>query len=179
MKDSVVWAEQASIIRPAFRVDTLHRNNQGKLQDVTGIDMCTDTSIGRALAFSDVEQDGDTDVFIGSYAHKYLPQSGATLYTNTTMDVPNAAPNFLAVSLRGSTSNRDGVGALVTVRDSEGHVQTKQIFIGDSFYSQHSKTLLFGLGTAQAVHLSVRWPSGAETVLEHIEPRSRVEVTEQ
>jgi hypothetical protein len=178
MKDSVVWSEKASIVRPAFRVDTLHRNNEGKFQDVTGVDICTDTSLGRALAFSDVGQDGDTDVFIGSYAHESLPKSGGTFYKNTVMDISGESPNFLAVSLRGSKSNRDGVGALVTVLDSQGQSHTKQLFIGDSFYSQHSKTLLFGLGTAQAVRLSVSWPSGVETVLEQIEPRSRVVVTE-
>lgn len=174
--------EQSSIVRPAFMVDTLHRNNQGVLQDVTGKDICTDISNGRALAFSDVEQDGDTDIFIGSYANlrslEPSPQGSASLYKNTTMDVASTSPNFLSVSLRGTKSNRDGVGAQVSVLDSQGHTQIKQIFIGDSYYSQHSKTLLFGLGSATVKEVVVTWPSGQITRTNNVGTSTKILIVE-
>jgi hypothetical protein len=176
--ENAAWVEKSKIVRPAFMVDTLHKNNQGVLQDVTGVDICTDISNGRALAFSDLEQDGDTDVFVGSYANSPTPEGGASLYKNTTMNVATAPPHFLSVSLRGTKSNRDGVGAQVTVLDSGGTTHTKQIFIGDSYYSQHSKTLLFGLGSATAQEVIVRWPSGSVSRSSDVTTNSKILMVE-
>jgi tetratricopeptide (TPR) repeat protein len=73
--------------------------------------------------------------------------------------IPELAPS-ISFSLRGIKSNRDAIGAVVTIETGAGH-QTRVIQAGSGFLSQHSKELFFGLGeTKQSVRASIRWPSG-------------------
>ncbi len=63
----------------------------------------------------------------------------------------------VAFVLRGTKSNRDAIGARVSV---DG--QTKWLEAGSGFLSQHSKRLIFGLGAAGSVkRVEITWPSGA------------------
>ncbi len=62
--------------------------------------------------------------------------------------------------LRGTKSNRDAIGAAVTVH-TESLRQTRSLQAGSGFLSQHSKDIFFGLGdTKSPVRASIRWPSG-------------------
>src|SRR5260370_12954730 len=71
-------------------------------------------------------------------------------------DVPSA----IAFRLRGTKSNRDAIGAAVTVETELGR-QTRMLQAGSGFLSQHSKEMFFGLGDAKGpVEVSIRWPSG-------------------
>ena len=66
----------------------------------------------------------------------------------------------MTVRLEGTASNRDGVGAQVTV-DSGGRRQVSQRFGGGSYQSAGAPRLHFGLGGSTRVDaLEVRWPSG-------------------
>ena len=68
--------------------------------------------------------------------------------------------HYLAVKLTGTTSNRDGLGAIVKVT-AGGSTYTK-VMDGNSGYLSHSLyPLYFGLGAAEAVDsIEVPWPSG-------------------
>ena len=68
--------------------------------------------------------------------------------------------HYVAVKLTGTTSNRDGLGAVVKVT-AGGSTYTK-VMDGNSGYLSHSLyPLYFGLGAAQAVDsIEVTWPSG-------------------
>ena len=69
-------------------------------------------------------------------------------------------PAALAVRLAGVKSNRDAIGARVTV-ETDRMRRTKTVQAGSGFLSQHSKELLFGLGASERiVSLTVDWPSG-------------------
>jgi len=86
----------------------------------------------------------------------------------------------LKVQLVGTESNRDGLGARVTVHTESG-VYSK-IHDGQSGYlSQSSYPLYFGLGEADAVtKIEVTWPSGKQqTVSEGIQTNSLLTITEQ
>jgi hypothetical protein len=62
--------------------------------------------------------------------------------------------------LVGTSSNRDGVGARVTVT-AGGHSRSKVRAGGTSYLSASDPRLLFGLGEAPTVEqVEVRWPSG-------------------
>ena len=66
----------------------------------------------------------------------------------------------IAFRLRGVKSNRDAIGAAVTVETESGR-QTRMLQAGSGFLSQHSKEVFFGLGeTKGPVRASIRWPSG-------------------
>jgi len=64
------------------------------------------------------------------------------------------------IQLEGTRSNRDAVGARVTVT-AGGRRQTAWRFGGGSYQSASSPRLHFGLGAADAAEeLEVTWPSG-------------------
>ena len=66
--------------------------------------------------------------------------------------------NWLAVELVGTRSNRDAVGARVTVL-AGGRRQVREVALGDGYGSQNSLRLHFGLGSLAMVdEMTVRWP---------------------
>ncbi len=106
--------------------------------------------VGRGLAAADYDNDGRTDL--------YLADSGgpAALLHNES-ETPH---NWVRLGLRGTASNRDAVGAKVTVR-AGGRVIVRHREGGGSYLSAHDPRLLVGLGNAARVdQVEVRWPSG-------------------
>ena len=68
--------------------------------------------------------------------------------------------NWILLKLTGTKSNRDAIGARVTVR-ANGRHQLQEVRSGGSYISQSDFRLHFGLGTATKVDaLEIRWPSG-------------------
>ena len=121
----------------------------------TGADTIKD---GRGMATADFDNDGDLDIVInnnpGDSGRAELAR--ATLLRNNV----GATRNWLAVELVGTKSNRDGVGAQVTIETGD-EKQLRLVSAGSGFASQHSARLYFGLGTReQADALVVRWPTG-------------------
>jgi hypothetical protein len=87
--------------------------------------------------------------------------------------------NWLQVELVGTGSNRDAVGARVTLY-AEGKRQSREIVLGDGYGSQNSLRQHFGLDHHQVVDkLVVSWPtSGTVQVFEQVPANEIVEVTE-
>ena len=106
----------------------------------------------RSAAIFDVDGDGDLDIVTNDFN-----TSPMVLVSNLS---DKTAVHYVAVKLVGSTSNRDGLGAVVKVT-AAGATYTK-VMDGDSGYLSHSLyPLYFGLGSAQAVEsIDVKWPSG-------------------
>lgn len=76
--------------------------------------------------------------------------------------------HWLAVALRGTTSNALGIGARVTVT-AGGKTQVRELHCGSGFLSSPAPEAHFGLGKTSTVdRLEVRWPSGKRTVLERV-----------
>lgn len=87
--------------------------------------------------------------------------------------------NWLQVELVGTSSNRDAVGARVTLF-AGGKQQSREIVLGDGYGSQNSLRQHFGLDHCQVVEkLIVRWPtSGTVQTFERLAANQIVEVTE-
>lgn len=134
----------------------LWRNNaDGTFADVGLASGVTDTGQGRGLLHLDYDEDGDLDVVIANYA------AAPILYRN---DGGNEG-HWLRVKTVGTVSNRDGVGALVTVTPNAEHPEDFQIWeitAGDSYLSQSELTAHFGLGGfSDAIdQVTIQWPSG-------------------
>ncbi len=123
---------------------------------------------GRALAKLDWNRDGREDVCI---THLDEP---AALLTNTT---PNTG-NFFAVQLRGVRSNRDAIGATVTI-EAGGRQSMQQLVGGDGYLVSNQRQLVFGLGAAGSVaRLSIRWPAGDVQVFEQLPANQEVIIIE-
>jgi len=130
----------------------------------TGADDIRDA---RGLAIADFDNDGDLDIVTNNNPG----DSGRSELARAMLLRNNVGErhNWLAVELEGTESNRDGVGALVTV-ETNGEIQTRQVTAGSSFASQHSARLYFGIGEqTQVAALVVRWPSGRVERFERIE----------
>jgi hypothetical protein len=121
----------------------------------TGADDIRDA---RGTATADFDNDGDLDIVInnnpGDSGRAEL--SRATLLRNNVGE----RRNWLAIELRGTGSNHDAVGALVTV-EAGGEKFTRLVTAGSGFASQQSARLYFGLGDRTQVDaVTVRWPNG-------------------
>jgi Flp pilus assembly protein TadD/peroxiredoxin len=124
----------------------------------SGIDLPDD---GRALVTVDWDHDGDLDVWI---SNRNAPR--LRFFRN---DVPSEN-HHLALRLQGDggSTNRDAIGARVEVVLAGGSSSTstppaliKTLRAGDSFLSQSTKWMHFGLGSAETIELvRVRWPGG-------------------
>ena len=88
--------------------------------------------------------------------------------------------NYLNVKLTGMTSNRSGVGAIVTLT-AGGRTYVKLHDGKSDYLSQSFYPLYFGLGDRDTVdQVQVRWPSGnTQTITGPISANTRLEVTEE
>lgn len=78
---------------------------------------------------------------------------------------PGNAGNWLMLKLKGTVSNRDAIGARVTVKTGKLN-QLREVKSGGSYLSHSDFRLHFGLGSAQSVdELKIRWPTGKEQKL--------------
>jgi len=107
--------------------------------------------VGRGLAVGDLDNDGRLDALL-------VAQGEPPVYLHNR--TPRAGNHSLTLALRGTRSNRDGVGARVTVR-AGGRESVAQRVGGGSYLSAGDPRLHFGLGAAGRVDsVEVRWPSG-------------------
>lgn len=106
--------------------------------------------IGRGVAAADFDLDGDVDVLLTEN------NGPAHLYRNDQQ----AARRSIRFELEGVKSNRDAIGAEVSV-EVAGQTQRQRVHSGSSYLSQSELPLTFGLD-AGIVRAAVRWPSGRQ-----------------
>ena len=125
--------------------------------------------VARGLATGDYDNDGDQDFFVLNIDQPSL------LLRN---DGGNRN-NWLDIKLVGSKSNRDGVGAKVTVRAGEW-IRIEEKMSATSYLSQNDPRLHFGLGQRNKVdEVTVKWPSGKVQKLKDVKINQLVTVVEQ
>jgi tetratricopeptide (TPR) repeat protein len=126
-------------------------NGDGTFSDVSGIVGLDCIQDSRTFALADFDHDGRQEMIL---KNRNSPQ--LRFFKNV---IPDLAP-AIALRLIGKKSNRDAIGACVTVETPSGK-QTRWVQAGSGFLAQHSKELFFGLGATKGpVHATIRWPSG-------------------
>ena len=110
--------------------------------------------VGRGAAYIDYDNDGDLDLLIMDN------RGNARLLRND-----NGNQNeMLRLKLIGSKSNRDAIGAKVTVITNTGEHLFGMVKSGSSYLSQSELPLTFGLGKPSSqekrVDISITWPTG-------------------
>jgi Tfp pilus assembly protein PilF/peroxiredoxin len=148
----------------------LRNNGHGGFDEISGSSGLDVDQDGRAFAVFDYDQDGDADVVL--MAPRSSPQ--LRLFRNDFAGGNGA----VTIHLTGTTSNRDGVGARVTVETDQVSA-TRVVMVGSGFLSQRSKDLLFGVGKSQRiVKVTVTWPSGLVQTFSNIPLNHRVWIQE-
>jgi tetratricopeptide (TPR) repeat protein len=144
-------------------------NGDGTFSDVSaavGLDFLED---GRSFALADLDHDGRLEVVL---KNRNAPQ------LRVLKNVVDELPPSVAFRLEGSKSNRDAIGAVVTI-DAGGLRQTRVLQAGSGFLSQHGKDVFFGLGSAKEhINASIRWPSGRVQELPDLPINGRIWVKE-
>jgi len=153
-----------------FERNVFYANNRdGSFSDVSGVVEMDFLEDGRSFALSDFDHDGRLEAFL---KNRNSPQ--LRVLKNVMKDLPPS----IAFLLRGTKSNRDAIGAVVTV-ETESRRQTRSLQAGSGFLSQHSKELFFGLGEVKGpVQASIRWPSGLVQEIHDLPINHRVWIEE-
>ncbi len=114
--------------------------------------------VGRGAAFGDIDNDGDTDVVISNN------NGFASLMINQSK--PNQ--NWVSIVVEGVKSNKDGIGARLTVVTENG-IQMSYVNPAGSYLSSNDKRVLFGLGKSPSIKkLIIDWPSGTTDTLKQL-----------
>jgi enediyne biosynthesis protein E4 len=132
----------------------------GRFEDVSELSgsVLGTKTVARGACFADYDNDGKVDAFVVN-----LGGRGELL-----RNVSTGTGHWVAVKLKGTKSNRDGVGARVEIW-AAGREQVAERVAASGYLSQDDGRLHFGLGTAAKVdRIVVHWPSGRLQTLENL-----------
>jgi hypothetical protein len=136
----------------------------GKFDVATGTGMEDSVLAHRGAGFADFGGDGKIDVVTSSLL------GPAELWVNTSP----GANHWITVKLRGTKSNRDGLGARVHIGNQWNEMTTNSGYSSSSHAGVH-----FGLGNvARIPRIEVDWPSGRKQVLQNVAADQVLSVTE-
>ena len=138
-----------------------HNRGGTKFQEVTMAGGFGHLQKGHGIAFADLDQDGDQDVFSqlgGSY--------GGDAFQNAVYENPGFENHWLIVRLVGKTTNRSAIGARirVVVKDDDGERSIyRWVNSGGSFGANPLRQHI-GIGTATTIErLEIYWPTSDAT----------------
>jgi hypothetical protein len=127
--------------------------------------------VGRGAAYGDFDNDGDLDLLV-------VANNGTARLLRNENGNQN---DLLRVKTVGTRSNRDGIGAKVTLKTSKGAKLFSLVKTGSSYCSQSELPLTFGLGKPEeglTVTLEVVWPSGQKDTIPDLKPNQSITIQE-
>jgi hypothetical protein len=146
------------------------KNIRGKAFQEVPSPWCDDRKpekVSRGAAFGDYDNDGDIDILVNNMDDR-------------PMLLRNEGGNrkrFLEVRALTQKGHRDAIGARIAVRAGSA-VQIQEILSGSSYLSQNDLRAHFGLGTATAVNVEVKWLGGKREVWENVSTNRLIVVRE-
>ncbi len=148
----------------------LARNTGHGFEDVSSISgtVFEKNWVGRGLAIGDLDNDGRLDAVVtenGGPAH--------VLHNETAN-----GNHWLTITLEGTRSNRDGIGAEIRLVSPHSRQNTTVTTAG-SYLSSNDKRAHFGLGPdASATSVEIHWPSGTVQKLTDVKADRELHVKE-
>jgi hypothetical protein len=120
------------------------------------------------VAAADFNNDGNVEIVVNNSHDR------PSLLKNT-----GERGNWLLLKLEGVRSNRDAIGACVTLRSNGNPPQMQEVRSGGGYISQSDFRLHFGLGKAtKADVVEIRWPNGVMQRLENVSANHIVRIRE-
>ena len=169
------WDAVNLLIRQGGSLSARETNNfyvncgDGTFADASGITGLDFPEDGRAFAAADLDQDGDLDLIL---KNRNSPQ--LRLLRNQAGSGYNAA----SFDLRGTRSNKDAVGAKITIETDAGS-RSKFVKIGSGFLSQSSRRVWFGLANHVEIRrVKIDWPSGSVQTFRDLPANHRIVIVE-
>jgi enediyne biosynthesis protein E4 len=170
-------SDDIAVVQPTLRyaqpAGAYHNLGDRKFEDVS-------TKLGHALqkqvvargmAYADIDNDGDLDLVITAN------NGFARLLRND-----NGNQNdVLRVKLIGTKSNRDAIGARITLTAATGLSETRMVKGGSSYLSQSELPVTFGLGKpgfTKGLRLDIVWPSGRKESISGIKSNQVLTIQE-
>lgn len=157
----------------------LFRNmGNGKFADVTVSGRVGNLQKGHAVAMTDMDNDGDQDIFI-EVGGAYIGDS----YNNSLYLNPGQNDNrWINLRLEGTETNRSAIGAKVKVVFTENgtkRVLYREVNSGGSFGSSSLRREI-GIGQAKMIdEISISWPkTGKVQVFKNIKPNQFLKIQE-
>ncbi|PWJ58001.1 VCBS repeat protein [Dyadobacter jejuensis] len=115
-------------------------------------------TFSNGAVYSDLDNDGDLDMVVSNI------NDPAMILKNTAAD--SKEKSFLHVKLLGPQGNPFGIGTVVTIFNTDGTIQTRQMISSRGFLSSMLGNLHFGLGASPAIdRIEVIWPDQKKQVL--------------
>ena len=148
----------------------LLRNLGDRFRDISSIsgDIFHEAWFGRGMAIGDINNDGRVDAVVttnGGPAHVLLNQT-------------QSSNHWITLHLNGHKSNRDGIGAVVELKTSQG-TQWATVTTSSSYLSASDPRVHFGLGNnAVAECIRIQWPSGIVQTLQGSAADRQIQVDE-
>ncbi|WKK66668.1 CRTAC1 family protein [Lutimonas zeaxanthinifaciens] len=151
--------------------DQLFENvGDGKFED-SSLDLgpyFEEENVGRGACMGDYDNDGDIDIFV-------VNLNGEAKFLRNNKGNEN---NWILLDLRGSKSNRDGIGSRIKIQCGD-HIQTGQKKSTTGYLSQNDPRIHFGLLENEIIdRIEIDWPSGVSQVLENIEVNQILKIEE-
>ncbi len=154
--------------------DALFRNNgDGTFTDATFALGLGNIGKGHGVTFGDADMDGDVDIYV-SVGGAFIGDQWHNLFYQNT----GVGNNYLNLKLVGVKSNRDGIGAKVTLHLGDSMIY-REVSGGCGFGSTNSLLLEIGLGRHTKVDtLEIVWPSSQVDTHRNLSVNQRLVVTE-
>jgi len=156
---------------PELPNSVFRNQGNGRFEDVSktaGIDFQVQGQY-RGVAFADFDNDGRVDAVVSNV------NGPARLFRNMT----TGSGHWLALKLRGTKSNRDGIGARIEVTLPSGRKIFNHCTTSVGYASSSEPLVRFGMGKEGVAKLvEIHWPSGRVQQLHDINADQILEVRE-